>query len=138
IYYGDEIGMEGGPDPDCRRCMEWDPEKWDAPTLDLHRRLVHARRERPWLSDGLWETLVADPISGAYAYRRSSRRMLGALPGPDPEQSLWVALNSSPAPIELALRLDAARSMRVRDLLTDERWKPADLLPLALPPYGAV
>ncbi len=24
IYYGTEIGMEGGFDPDCRRCMPWD------------------------------------------------------------------------------------------------------------------
>ena len=24
IYYGTEIGMEGGHDPDCRRCMPWD------------------------------------------------------------------------------------------------------------------
>ncbi len=24
IYYGDELSMEGGPDPDCRRTMEWD------------------------------------------------------------------------------------------------------------------
>jgi len=24
IYYGDEIGMEGGKDPDCRRCYPWD------------------------------------------------------------------------------------------------------------------
>ena len=24
IYYGTEIGLEGGHDPDCRRCMPWD------------------------------------------------------------------------------------------------------------------
>ena len=24
IYYGTEIAMEGGHDPDCRRCMPWD------------------------------------------------------------------------------------------------------------------
>lgn len=24
IYYGTELAMEGGPDPDCRRCMPWD------------------------------------------------------------------------------------------------------------------
>ena len=23
IYYGTEIAMEGGHDPDCRRCMPW-------------------------------------------------------------------------------------------------------------------
>ncbi|MFA6457748.1 MAG: glycoside hydrolase family 13 protein, partial [Bacteroidota bacterium] len=29
IYYGDEIGMEGGKDPDCRRCMIWDESHWN-------------------------------------------------------------------------------------------------------------
>ena len=24
IYYGTEIAIEGGADPDCRRCMPWD------------------------------------------------------------------------------------------------------------------
>lgn len=23
LYYGDEIMLEGGPDPDNRRCMDW-------------------------------------------------------------------------------------------------------------------
>ncbi|MCG2867056.1 MAG: alpha-amylase family glycosyl hydrolase [Vulcanisaeta sp.] len=26
LYYGDEIGLEGGPDPDNRRCMDWGRE----------------------------------------------------------------------------------------------------------------
>jgi cyclomaltodextrinase / maltogenic alpha-amylase / neopullulanase len=138
IYYGDEIGMEGGPDPDCRRCMEWDPERWDHPTLEMHQRLIRARRERPWLNDGAWETLVADPITGAYAFRRSSRRMLGALPAPNPEESLWVALNPGPAPVELRLPWDVSAPRRLRDLLTNEEWNAADLQPLTLPAYGAV
>lgn len=47
IYYGTEIGMEGGFDPDCRRCMPWD----DLETpVNLERRknmkkLICLRRE---------------------------------------------------------------------------------------------
>jgi cyclomaltodextrinase / maltogenic alpha-amylase / neopullulanase len=29
IYYGDEVGMQGGKDPDCRRAMNWQPSTWD-------------------------------------------------------------------------------------------------------------
>ena len=29
IYYGDEVGLEGGNDPDCRRAMPWDPSRWN-------------------------------------------------------------------------------------------------------------
>ena len=30
IYYGTEIAMEGGPDPDCRRCMDWEVDVFSA------------------------------------------------------------------------------------------------------------
>ncbi|MCX6136013.1 MAG: glycoside hydrolase family 13 protein, partial [Ignavibacteriales bacterium] len=29
VYYGDEIGMTGGKDPDCRRTMIWDESRWN-------------------------------------------------------------------------------------------------------------
>ena len=29
IYYGDEVGMEGGYDPGCRGGFPWDSTKWD-------------------------------------------------------------------------------------------------------------
>ena len=29
LYYGTEIGMDGGPDPDCRRAFPWDPQSWN-------------------------------------------------------------------------------------------------------------
>ena len=80
VFYGDEIGLEGGPDPDCRRCMEWEAERWDHRTLDLHRRLIQARRERPWLNDGLWETLPWGPGLGAARCRRMVRKSRSGLP----------------------------------------------------------
>ncbi|MCR5640329.1 MAG: glycoside hydrolase family 13 protein [Lachnospiraceae bacterium] len=39
IYYGDEIGMTGDNDPDCRRCMLWDRSMWDQQLLELYYRL---------------------------------------------------------------------------------------------------
>ncbi len=46
VYYGDEIGLEGGYDPDCRRCFPWDETCWDAETRTLIRRLIALRRGR--------------------------------------------------------------------------------------------
>ncbi|MFB6470725.1 MAG: alpha-amylase family glycosyl hydrolase [Vulcanisaeta sp. AZ3] len=40
LYYGDEIGLEGGPDPDNRRCMDW--SKRDG-LHDFIRRLTNIR-----------------------------------------------------------------------------------------------
>lgn len=43
IYYGTEIMMEGGYDPDCRRCMDW--EKADSSKMDLPLKLSKIRRD---------------------------------------------------------------------------------------------
>jgi alpha-glucosidase len=58
IYYGDEIGLEGGNDPDCRRCFEWDRAGWNEPLFDHYRRLIGWRRERAELRHGAYLTLA--------------------------------------------------------------------------------
>ena len=51
VYYGDEIGMEGGYDPDCRRTFEWNEENWDKDTRNLIKQLMKLKKG-PALSDG--------------------------------------------------------------------------------------
>lgn len=51
VYYGDEIGMQGGYDPDSRRCFDWREENWDRETRELLQRLIRMKR-RPPLSEG--------------------------------------------------------------------------------------
>ena len=43
IYYGDEVGLSGGNDPDCRRCFPWDTTDWDHVLHDHYRRLIQLR-----------------------------------------------------------------------------------------------
>jgi glycosidase len=59
IYYGDEVGMTGFNDPDCRRCMVWDESGWDRLTPDWVRSLARLRREQPALRRGTARTLFA-------------------------------------------------------------------------------
>lgn len=50
IYYGDEIGLEGRRDPDCRRGFPWGREsEWSRELLDVHRTLIALRRSTPAL-----------------------------------------------------------------------------------------
>ncbi len=51
VYYGDEIGMEGGYDPDCRRTFDWNEEAWDRKTYGLIKELMKLKKE-PALSEG--------------------------------------------------------------------------------------
>ena len=59
LYYGDEIGLEGGDDPDCRRTMPWDTSRWRQPTYDLTRKLISLRHECAALRRGDFELLLA-------------------------------------------------------------------------------
>lgn len=57
IYYGDEIGMEGGKDPDCRRTFPWDElaARKAQPIYKFIRSLTRMRLENPVLRDGKLE-----------------------------------------------------------------------------------
>jgi len=68
IYYGDENGMEGENDPDCRRCMNWQQAEWDQELRSLYRRLINLRRDHVALQIGRYEPLLT--FNGVAAYRR--------------------------------------------------------------------
>lgn len=68
LYYGDEVGMIGENDPDCRRCMEWDERRWRGGIATAVRRLIRLRRDLPALRRGSWEPLLR--FNGVFAYRR--------------------------------------------------------------------
>lgn len=44
IYYGDEVGLQGGKDPDCRRAFPWDQTAWDVELREWVKRLIQVRR----------------------------------------------------------------------------------------------
>jgi neopullulanase len=59
IYYGDEVGVEGGIDPDSRRAFPWDAGRWDGALLAAVREAFALRRAEPALrSDGVEVTVT--------------------------------------------------------------------------------
>ena len=59
IYYGDEVGLGGGNDPDCRRCMLWNKEEQDTNLFKHFKWLAKIRREHREFVDGEFNTLLA-------------------------------------------------------------------------------
>lgn len=70
IFYGDEVGLTGGPDPDCRRTMPWDPKAWNQDLLSLYRQLISLRHQLPPLRRGFFQPLLTDDTAEVYAYAR--------------------------------------------------------------------
>ncbi len=66
LYYGDELPMEGGPDPDNRRGFDWDAVG-GAHQVAV-RELLRVRRASPALRTGVWRLLAHE--ADAFAYER--------------------------------------------------------------------
>lgn len=70
VYYGDEIGMEGGKDPDCRRTMEWEQTRWNKDLRDWYKKLIKLRNDMPVLRRGGFRTAIIDDEHGIYGFWR--------------------------------------------------------------------
>jgi glycosidase len=86
VYYGEEIGMEGGEDPQNRRTMRWEERDWDQPTRTFYKKLVEIRRARRELREGKLRVL-GDYLDGdAVAFIRYTEV---------PDQETLVLVNKS-------------------------------------------
>ncbi len=93
IYYGDEIGLEGGEDPDCRRAFPWDESRRDHALLDDFKRYIALRKAHPALRRGDYLTLYAK--GEVYAFGRS-----------DGQEWVVVAFNVGHTAAEITVRLE--------------------------------
>ena len=94
IYYGDEVGLEGREDPDCRRAYPWDPAGQDRGLRDFIAGLISLRRANAVLRRGRFELLVAEGPAVAYG-------MFGAEGAA--ERSIVVAVNAGEGPARLSI-----------------------------------
>ena len=89
IYYGDEVGMWGADDPDCRKPMVWDDIEYDDEVTDpwgrsygpfkisvdkkmknFYKSLIQLRRSEPALNLGDY-SLIQTSQDGTFAFKRS-------------------------------------------------------------------
>jgi len=68
IYYGDEIGQEGGKDPDSRRAFPWKEADWNQELRSWVKTLIAIRKRTPSLRRGDFISLLAE--DGHYAFAR--------------------------------------------------------------------
>ncbi|KHF30419.1 Neopullulanase [Anoxybacillus sp. BCO1] len=68
IYYGDEIGLTGGQDPLCRKCMVWEEEKQDRDLFAHVQTLIALRKQYRALRFGEFHVLEANDETNHIAY----------------------------------------------------------------------
>ncbi len=109
IYYGDEIGMSGGEEPESRQAFPWsEPESWDARQLETTRTLLSLRRQHPALRVGDWRLVWQG--DEAFAFTREAE-----------DEAVLVVVNRGPT---IARTEIAVSSPSPRLLWGDGRAKP--------------
>lgn len=69
LYYGDEIGLSAGDDPDCREAFPWEAtERWDRALLDYYRKVTALRHAHPVLRLGDYRTIHT--VGQVYGFAR--------------------------------------------------------------------
>lgn len=70
IYYGDEIGIRGGKDPESRRAFPWDKYQWELTLKQKIEEFIHLRRIFPALRLGEFIPLDHDDKNQVFSYAR--------------------------------------------------------------------
>jgi len=126
LYYGDEVGLAGGPDPDCRRRFPWDRKRWRHGLLAACASLARLRRTRAELAAGA--VLQLDHGSDWLAFARFTA---GAA-------SVVVVNRGAAAPVELGLAALPLPPLRWRAAHGPALALEGDRLVGTVPARGAV
>lgn len=94
IYYGDEIGMQGGKDPECRAGFIWDEKEWNHEIRDWVKALISLRKESSALQKGMFKIVHYDVHEKTCLFERKHA-----------QETLLMAANFSPT--ERVLTIDA-------------------------------
>jgi len=117
VYYGDEIGLPGGHDPDNRRCMLWDEADWDNDLREYYKRVIDLRKTQPALLRGGYQDVYAE--DGLWVFQRQSKAQQLVIIGyRDAEPALNVEI-----PVRHAGVTDGAT---LKDLLSRKRLTAKD------------
>ena len=76
VYYGDEVGLEGGDDPDNRRPMPWDEAAWNHAVHGFEKQLIQLRRSSAALRWGGYQLLHAAAETVAFLRDAPEERII--------------------------------------------------------------
>jgi cyclomaltodextrinase len=112
VYYGDEIGLTGSMDPECRRSFPEDPADWEREPYQWLADLVALRHASPALRDA--ELTLLGAAGAAIAYlRRAGDEAFVVVANAEDDALVW--------DVVLPLGADAAELVPIRGAAPGER-----------------
>ncbi len=103
IYYGDEAGLEGFPDPFNRRTFPWGQE--DQELMEWTKRVIELRNQYPALQKGEWESWTAGEHH--YGFRRKIQG----------QETILTVFNTSDKEIEVKEKMNGINASKIIELI---------------------
>jgi cyclomaltodextrinase len=96
IYYGDEVGLEGDKDPDCRRAFPWERGNGDEVIRSWVKHLISLRKRNACLRRGDYQQIFLDKARCTYAFARTlgDEAILAAINASDSRRHLKLLVSS--------------------------------------------
>ncbi len=92
IYYGDEVGVMGGEDPDCRRTMIWDKNQQDIDLLNFYKKIIKLRRESQALRRGSFKSLYQQGKLYCFLRQLNEEKIIVGLNNSDKNEEINISL----------------------------------------------
>tara|TARA_R110001583_G_scaffold125319_3_gene276897 strand:- start:24498 stop:26333 length:1836 start_codon:yes stop_codon:yes gene_type:complete len=122
IYYGGEIGLDGGEDPLNRKCMIWDESQHDLNMKEHIKTIIRLRKKHPALRSHKMSWLLVEETQNSVIYQKEHN-----------EEKILIAINNSDNPSELKLP-ESLSGRKVLDIYNDSTYLMAETL--ILPAFG--
>jgi len=138
IFYGDEAGIWGANDPDCRKPMLWNDKKYDAETFnpdqskhdpdavvfnqDLfgwYQKFMMLRKKYPSIQLGDYTTIAKDDAKKLYAFSRKYKN-----------EEVIVLINRSDKPVSFTN--ERLKSNKYKEVFTRKAMKEVSIPPMNL------
>jgi glycosidase len=96
LFYGDEIGVEGGHDPECRKAFPWDESKWDKDLLEYAKSCISLRKEYISLRRGEYKRIYAQGEVMAYMRSYKNEKIIVAFNVSNEEKTIELSFEKKP------------------------------------------
>ncbi|MEC6831007.1 glycoside hydrolase family 13 protein [Photobacterium toruni] len=119
IYYGSEIGLDGGADPLNRKCMIWDESKHDMGMKHHIMQIIKLRKQHPALRVHNINWLMSDDEQQCLIYQKILK-----------DECITVVINNSASAVDITLP-DGLSNHNVFDIYNEIACKLEETLTLA-------
>jgi cyclomaltodextrinase len=132
IYYGDEIGLVGGKDPECRGAFLWEEPIWNNDLLRFLKTLIRLRKHHPALRRGDFIPLEQPDHPNCYAFARTTA-----------EDKVMIILNASENELKTGINVEKMSwgdGRIVVDLITpDSKYTVVNRsIKISIPAWGGI